>query len=82
MGKQAVTRAELIEALIDCVNQACQESYTPGCVIVDHGCISSYKDALWLLEKLGYARDIGRRRYELYWEPQGTGEVRSARKGI
>ena len=61
---------ELREALIDCVNQACQVRVDGDKTIVDHEYLGTYESALDLLERMGYAKHIGGREYELYWVKQ------------
>lgn len=73
LAKVRRERDELLEALLDCVNQACQVGYdraTEACY-VEHRFLSTYEDALDLLEKLGHARDMGKTRYLLIWPEKG-----------
>ena len=57
---------EVVEALMDMVNQHCQDPRDPD-VVLD-GALSSNEDALFLLVEMGYAKDLGRGRYRLLWE--------------
>lgn len=49
MSGVKVTRGDLIEALLDCVNQSCRQSDGT----LDSMCISAYADALRILALLG-----------------------------
>lgn len=62
-------RDELLYALLDVVNQACQEAFEDGKCFVHHNYLSAYEDAIALLEQLGYAKRVpGQfKRWELVW---------------
>lgn len=65
-------RDELLNALLDVVNQACQVEYIDGKCLVHHDYLSAYEDAIVLLERLGHAKRVpGQfKRWELVW-PEG-----------
>jgi hypothetical protein len=67
-------REELIEALCDVVNQACQVDYDHNDerMIVHHHCLAAYEDAFALLSKLGLLSnyDPTVRGYWLEWPSQ------------
>lgn len=65
--------ADLLEALLDVVNQSCQEHYSEGKAVVDAAGITAYEDALKLLIKLGYAKRLDNYRWELSW-PERKGK--------
>jgi len=72
---------EVLEALINTVNQACQVKVEDGKWIMDHMALSTYEDALFLLERMGYAREIGHRQYELFWVKQDERMTRGRDEG-
>lgn len=62
------TLKKLLEVFLDVVNQSCQVRVEDGKCIVTHDFISSYEDAIYLLEDLGLAEDIGAEEYRLNWD--------------
>ena len=60
-------RDRLRDTLLGTINQACQTQYIDGLCIVEHRFVSAYKEAIDLLEELGYARALPKSQWELIW---------------
>lgn len=67
------TAEDIILALIDTVNQACQVSYEDKKIYCSHMCLSAYEDAFSILEIEGYMKQVTRGKhkgkYLLSWAP-------------